>query len=374
MNRFHLFVSALAFLAASCAPDLTIYATKPGEVRLDAYEYLVVEPFSDATGQPISLPEGASVTANAPLADLLRARVLRDLSSGGQFRLLPNLNRLQGALPPKQRIAILKGEVRYFEASKLGGDRRTHVFLARKTNSRSVGELLVQGAASGIASSAERSGKGFEVVHPFVERAVAVQATFRLVAADSGQELTEPITLRAHFHKKWNGAEESSLLERELARAFQIQNLGLKDLLATLDEVENQLRLKQQNPDEYLARGLHLKKDEKVPYLLSDLRALLSEQIAQRLSEKISRHQVPFELDLASGDAVAKNLIQGGAFGEAINRLEAKSTLDSGDLYNLGVAYEALGEYSQAQRQYSRGLNQEPDSAQFKTALDRVRP
>ncbi|MDT8447225.1 MAG: hypothetical protein RRB13_10085 [bacterium] len=360
-------------LLSGCAPDLTIYATKPGKLQLDQIEYLVVEPFEDQTGVVIDLPQGLNVKSNAALGPLLRAQVLKGLSSGGQYRLLPDHKGLQGVQPALGKVAILRAKLAYFEMERQGGDQQFHVFLAKKTNTQSVGELLAVTAGSAIASSAERSGKGFKVAHPYVERAAALQVTFLLVSALDGEPLAAPITKNLHFHKKWGGTEGSSMLDPDLEAAFGVDNLNVEDLWAELGQVDDRLRMKTQNPDEYIAKGYHLKEDVKVPLLLSDLRARLSREAAQALTQQISQHQVPFALDLSGGDGVAINLIKGGAFNEAINRLEAlPAPLDAGDQYNLGVAYEAMGEYAQARRKYGAGLDADPGSSLFKQALQRV--
>ncbi|OGH01060.1 MAG: hypothetical protein A2600_01365 [Candidatus Lambdaproteobacteria bacterium RIFOXYD1_FULL_56_27] len=359
-------------LLVGCAPDLTLYSTKGPELAVEEMDNLVVEDFTDELGQPLEGPaQPGLLKANQPLAAQVRAQVLAELSKGGDFRLIPPSG-LQGRLPEAGKTALLKGRVRYYELDAQGADKVFYVLLAKKKGLDSAADLLGAAAGSGIAALAESQGKGFVVPTPYQERAGALEVTFELVRASDQSALVAPQALGVYWHQKWGGKPELSVLSPPLVQGFE--NLGLKNpgLFAQADEIAQRMALKQQNPEEYLAKGYHLNQDDQVPLLAADVRSLLSQELGERFVRRISRHTVPFALNVSGGDGQASVLIKAGAFNQAINRLESlPQPLGSDDLYNLGVAYEAMGEVSNAKRQFQKGLDQDPKNQRFLEALAR---
>lgn len=371
MSRLFWVILLLA-LVSGCAPDLTLYSTKGPELSVEEMDNLVIEEFTDELGQPLDGPaERGLLKANQPLAAQVRAQVLSELSKGGDYRLIPPSG-LQGKQPLAGKTAVLRGKVRYYELNAQGADKIFYVLLAKRQGLDSAADLLGAAAGSGIAAMAESQGKGFVVPTPYQERAGALEVTFELVRADDQRPLVEPQKVAVYWRQKWGGKPELSVLPVPLLQGFE--SLGLKKLglLDQADEIAQRMALKQQNPEEYLAKGYHLNQDDQVPLLAADVRSLLSRELGERFVRRISRHTVPFELNVSGGDGQASVLIKAGAFNQAINRLESlPQPLGMDDLYNLGVAYEAMGEVSNAKRQFQKGLDQDPQNRRFLEALAR---
>ncbi|OGG94072.1 MAG: hypothetical protein A2527_09480 [Candidatus Lambdaproteobacteria bacterium RIFOXYD2_FULL_50_16] len=377
MRRTLIWLTGLALLTAGCGPDLTIYSTRPGELGIEGIDNLVVGEFKDQLGAPVTPPgDGAPFVANRPLALLVKSEVAKGLSKSGDYRILPSLNvgELQGRQPELAKTAVLSAEVRYYELDYRGYDDILYVLMARNNGKDLMDSLGNAAIGAGIAAAAEAAGKGFKVPTPLVERAGALEVTFHLTKASDGSKLVEPVTKWAYWHKKWGGDESKSQLDPALVEGFEKKGLAQVGFSDKLADTKERVQLKYSNPDEYVALGLHLADSEKVPLLDLDIENLLAQSAAQDYVKLIARHHVPAKLDLASGDAGAVALIKGGAYNEAINRLEGlPSPLAAADLYNLGLAYEANGEFAQARRNYQMGLDQDPNASSFKAAMERVK-
>jgi tetratricopeptide (TPR) repeat protein len=88
------------------------------------------------------------------------------------------------------------------------------------------------------------------------------------------------------------------------------------------------------------------------------------------------RERIKSEI-LRGGDAVAVKLIENNALNLAVNRLDklisSESDPDVEDVYNLGLAYEALTEIQQALEFYQKANDIDSDQEVVKIALKRVR-
>ena len=87
--------------------------------------------------------------------------------------------------------------------------------------------------------------------------------------------------------------------------------------------------------------------------------------------QKISKYSVEAVLEVAAGDSVAVNYMNGNAYEKAINRLEGLEERSEADSYNLALSYESIGERSQATKYYQEALDKNPENAIYKEAIDR---
>ena len=72
------------------------------------------------------------------------------------------------------------------------------------------------------------------------------------------------------------------------------------------------------------------------------------------------------------GDEVGTTLLQGNAYEEAITYLQGRKDRTASDDYNLGLAYEALGQRQQA-RTFYESANRRDSEDLYEEALNRVK-
>ena len=131
--------------------------------------------------------------------------------------------------------------------------------------------------------------------------------------------------------------------------------------------------LASRDPDEYLARGLHLRRDARVPKLLLEIQARLAQDVSRRFLQTVSDTSEAAALELLSGDPVAVALIQGNAYEDAIAWLQGRGSREAEDEYLLGLAYEATGQLPQARIHYEEAHHLDSGSSVIQEALERVR-
>jgi tetratricopeptide (TPR) repeat protein len=100
--------------------------------------------------------------------------------------------------------------------------------------------------------------------------------------------------------------------------------------------------------------------------------------VAYEFTKQIVPHREKIKSEiLRGGDSVAVKLIENDALNLAVNRLDKIVSRDSDsdveDLYNLGLAYEALSEMNQALVFYQKANDIDSDKKVVKAALKRVR-
>jgi len=373
----------LLLLMSSCgSKELQFHVTKPAQLPVENIKNLSIDSFEDQLGVSILLPKGAQsepgqFSANARAADLLRAQVVADLSTSGQYRLLNTTGADQGysgVIPEAGETGIIRARVRYFERIQEGNDPIFYVLTVKNNNMPLEKRLLVEGLKLLVVRSAERSGKGFKVPIPYVEELVAMEVDFDFIRQSDGSKIIPTQTFRQYFWKKWGGDPEKSIFPLPVVSVFRSmlkQELGM---LGELEGMSRRLQQQIQDPQEFIALGLHLKQNPQVPLLPLDLKNKMASRIAREYVKRISRYHEIAKLEIASGDAIGANLIRGNAYNAAINRLEGLSKpLSSEDGYNLGLAYEASGEFIQASKIYRQALDRDAGNTQLKQAIRRVK-
>jgi tetratricopeptide (TPR) repeat protein len=145
-----------------------------------------------------------------------------------------------------------------------------------------------------------------------------------------------------------------------------------EDITVSLLSKIDQAGLYFTNPNEYYARGFNLRNNVQVPQTPLDLKIRLGRQIARQYVKQISPYQETTELLVQDGNSVAVNLIRGNAYQEAIAFLQALNERTAEDEHNLGLAFEAGGEISQARIHYETALEMDNNNVVFKAALTRT--
>ena len=94
--------------------------------------------------------------------------------------------------------------------------------------------------------------------------------------------------------------------------------------------------------------------------------------MARQYVKQISPYQESAELLVQDGNSIAGNLIRGNAYQEAVAFLLALKERTAEDEHNLGLAFEATGEISQARKHYETALKMDNNNPVFKAALTRT--
>lgn len=379
-----------------CAPKVTFQVQRVAETPLPpVIRFLTIAQVSGSAGeiaQPQDQGEGGgfsfggkaqqlSPEVNAfvarpepseATADLVRAAMVDALSTQSSLRLLnttPDSSLLNGSQPDAVEVAALTIEVRYNTAQFLKREQIAYLVMVENKGTTWEQQLL---AKTGTMI-AESGGAGFDVPVGYVERFAALEATFTLTRKSDGALLLPPQTFRSYYVRKWGGSRGSTHLAPKIRTRIQAQfqqdESTLDALLAEIDVAE----LAAQDPDEYLARGLHLRRDARVPRLPLEIQVRLAKEVSRRFLQTISDTSETAALKLLSGDAVAGALMQGNAYEDAIAWLLGVDSRGAEDEYLLGLAYEATGQLRQARIHYEAAQRLDSGNSVIQEALQRMR-
>jgi len=394
-NNKIFFALIFLFLASCSAPKVTFYVTSPSELPVKDVENIEIGAFENEIGKVIPVPQTAEddeqdyqpltptvakLESNGQSATLVRGLLVSKISASGQYQLLntdEGIN-LTGVLPDQSKTGVLSAKVRYFEHSTKGSEILSYVLVATKGNLPMMDQLLLAGMSGATIMALEANGKGYKVATPYIEKIAAMEVVFSLKRKSDGSDIVPPQTLRSYYLKKKGGEQDgiTSLGTSHATEAIKrpiIENYPADESM--LDSLSGQFEATQlalEDPDEFLARGLNLKQHGDVTATSLDIRYRLAKSIVADYVKKISSYQQELDLEVASGDAIAVNLINGNAYDKAINYLEKMSTREEADNYNLALAYESVGDRFQASKYYQEALTQSPGNEDYESALKRV--
>jgi len=377
----------LLFLISSCTPKITYQVTRPGELPVKNIKFVSVGEFKDVLGERIQYPKRAQkikgntsadqFKSNQKIADLVQSHVIAGLSKGGEYQILNSTAKaisFSGSIPNPNEVGVLRAKVRYYEVIKDGKNEKFFILLATNNDMSPLQQIGVLALKATALSSAERSGKGFAVDIPFVETVAALEIEFDFIRKSDGSKIIPTQIMRRYYANKWGGVPEKSILTQRLKDVIVEEYQSDETLLAGLSDIATQLELAINDSNAFQEKGYLLKQNDKVPLLSLDLRTRLVSAMATDFVNKISRHHKEAVLTIASGDSTAITLLNGNAYDEAINYIETlKKPLSKEDLYNLALAYEAVGEFSQAQSYYKEGLRKNPGNEMFQAGIKRVK-
>ena len=105
--------------------------------------------------------------------------------------------------------------------------------------------------------------------------------------------------------------------------------------------------------------------------LISDLATSIATNFARRVA--VTERWVSYPL-ATDGDVQGRLLVEAGAYEMAINRLQQVTSKKkhADDLYNLGLAFEAIGEYGLAQTAYTDAWEADKNCLLYAQGLGRV--
>ena len=383
-----------AFLFTACAPKVSFQIERPPLQIVENINYIEVGNFQTASGQ-IKFPSDATSESKRIFsgtekllkpaisefnstneqghltADLLRAALLHELSLQSPYQLINTTGMeagFSGVLPDQSEIAVLHGKVKYAEIiieSEEG--------LSYFTNVKNKGATLEQSLLAGVVSmGAESSGTGFVIATPYVEQIAALEVEFLLLRKNDGSEVVPSQSFRTYFVRKWGGSVVTSHLPLKIKDSIINNYQSDEDSSESLLSIIDRAGLSFTNPTEYFARGFNLRNNAKVPQTTLELKIRLGRQVARQYVKQISPYQERAELLVQDGNSVAVNLIRGNAYQEAVAFLLALNERTAEDEHNLGLAFEAAGEISQARKHYETALKMDSNNPVFKAALTRT--
>jgi hypothetical protein len=373
----------------SCAKEVvTFNVTRSSELKIDNVELIAIGDFEDVLGENIPLPKGVgkvkskqqinAFESNQSLSELVRAYIISEISKGGEYKIINSTGEetgYSGIVPDMAKVGVINARIKYYEHTKEANDKKFFVLLITNNGMPMEKRLIVSGLKIIAVKVAEKSGKGFKIPVPYVERVGAIEVDFDLIRKSNGKKIVPTQTFRFYNIKKWGGDEDVSILAREIKKAILAKYNIEESMLDVITDEARKSALALMDSDEYLAKGYHLKNNSNVPLLKLDLRQILASSVAQQFARKISKYHVQEEIEIASGgDDIGVNLMQGNAYDKAIGHLETLSKpLDLDDLYNLALSYESMGEYPQALNYYEQGLDASDGEQRFKFGIKRVK-
>jgi hypothetical protein len=383
-----------AFLFTACAPKVSFQIERPPLQIVENINYIEVGNFQTVSGQ-IKFPSDATSESKRIFsgtekllkpaisefnstneqghltADLLRAALLHELSLQSPYQLINTTGMeagFSGVLPDQSEIAVLHGKVKYAEIiieSEEG--------LSYFTNVKNKGATLEQSVLAGVVSmGAESSGTGFVIATPYVEQIAALEVEFLLLRKNDNSEVVPSQSFRTYFVQKWGGSVVTSHLPLKIKDSIINNYQSDEDSSESLLSIIDRAGLSFTNPTEYFARGFNLRNNAKVPQTTLELKIRLGRQVARQYVKQISPYQERAELLVQDGNSVAVNLIRGNAYQEAVAFLLALNERTAEDEHNLGLAFEAAGEISQARKHYETALKMDSNNPVFKAALTRT--
>ena len=310
--------------------------------------------------------------SSGQVAELFRLHVLKNFSKKSSLKLLNTSEDAKGypvVIPDQNRVAVISALVRYSQIKQENKEPVPYLLTVFNEALPIEQQLLARDAVFG----AERLGGGIEENTPYVELIGVLEVRISLNRQSNGAELIPPQTLQAFYVRKWGGKSETSHLPDNV-RLWITKNFQEDDnLTERLPSESDKTRMIIENQEQYLAQGYNLKRDSRVPLSNLDLQYRLTDQIAREYVSQVipTFRKADMSID-SDGDGVGTTLLQGNAYEEAITYLQGRKDRTASDDYNLGLAYEALGQRQQAKTFYE-SANRRDSEDLYEEALNRVK-
>ena len=329
----------------------------------------------EAEGPPDLSPGVLSFEADQSseqVAELFRLQLLKNFSKKSSLKLLNTSEDAKGypvVIPDQNRVAVISALVRYSQIKQESKEPVPYFLTVFNEALPIEQQLLARDAVFG----AERLGGGIEENTPYVELIGALEVRISLNRQSNGAELIPPQTLQAFYVRKWGGKSETSHLPDNVKLWITKNFQEDENLTERFPSESDKTRMIIENQEQYLAQGYNLKRDSRVPLSNLDLQYRLTDQIAREYVSQVipTFRKADMSID-SDGDEVGTTLLQGNAYEEAITYLQGRKDRTASDDYNLGLAYEALGQRQQA-RTFYESANRRDREDLYEEALNRVK-
>ena len=328
----------------------------------------------EAEGTPHLSPSVLSFEADQSseqVAELFRLQVIKNFSKNSSLRLLNTSEDVKGyggVIPAPNRVVVISALVRYSQIRKESKESVPY-FLTVFNEALPIEH---QFSARDAVFGAERLGDGIKENTPYVELMGALEVRVSLNRQSNGGELIPPQILQAFYVRKWGGKSETSHLPDNV-RVWINKNFQEDENLTErfLNEADK-TRMISENYEQYLAQGYNLRRDSRIPLSNLDLQYRLTEQIAREYVSQVvpTFRKADMSID-DDGDEVSITLLKGNAYEEAVAYLQGRKDRTASDDYNLGLAYEVLGQRQQA-RTFYESANRRYSEDLYEEALNRV--
>ena len=329
----------------------------------------------EAEGPPDLSPGVLSFEADQSseqVAELFRLQLLKNFSKKSSLKLLNTSEDAKGypvVIPDQNRVAVISALVRYSQIKQESKEPVPYFLTVFNEALPIEQQLLARDAVFG----AERLGGGIEENTPYVELIGVLEVRISLNRQSNGAELIPPQTLQAFYVRKWGGKSETSHLPDNVKMWITKNFQEDENLTERFPSESDKTRMIIENQEQYLAQGYNLKRDSRVPLSNLDLQYRLTDQIAREYVSQVipTFRKADMSID-TDGDEVGTTLLQGNAYEEAITYLQGRKDRTASDDYNLGLAYEALGQRQQA-RTFYESANRRDSEDLYEEALNRVK-
>ena len=402
-----IFFALFSFLVTSCAPKVVkFYVTRPSEFKIENVKYIETGKFVSSSGkietiqiekeepEPGEAPEEPKepdyepiepvineFNANTDAHQIVRSVLFSILSRNGQYQILNTEEGvfLSGAQPDSAKTGLINAKVKFFfSISNLSQEKLSYILVAKKQNLPLMDQLMLEGIVIGVVAGLEANDKGFKVSTPYVEKIAAIEAEFEFIRKSDKSKIIPNQVFRSYYLKKHGGDSDGTFslgtshvkFETKQAIYNKFPNESfLEDITSEIDSLE----LAFMDPDEFLAKGGNLKQADNLPDTLLEIKYKLAEDISKQFVPKISKYNVETTVYVAPGDSIGINLINGNAYQKAINHLENLAEKSEADNYNLGLAYESVGERNQALKYYQAASDMSPENEEYINSVNRLK-
>ena len=384
-----------SMMVASCAPKVSFKIHRPPLQQVQNIKYIEIGTFEIIPGK-IELPgseklvNSESVTESKKtlqpsvtnfistkgksnhISELVRATLVHYLSLHSPYQLINTTGDktgYSGVLPNTSEVGVISGKIKFSEMIFESSEKLSYFANIKNKGVRLEQSLLTDA----FVMVAEASGRGFMIPTPYVEHLGAIEVEFFMHRKSSGENIVSPQAFRSYHAQKWGGDPRTSHLPAVIKTAITEGFYQDQDFSATLLTRIDRAGLSFTNPTEYFARGFNLRQDVRVPQTALDMQIRLGRDVAKKFIRQISPYHETADLIVLDGNPVAVTLIRGNAFQEAIAFLQSQDARSAEDEYNLGLAFEAIGEIQIARKHYQLALNQDYENQEFKDALTRTK-
>lgn len=353
----------LSLLTISCTKEVQLTVIKPAEVSTSGIQKIAVGSFEIAEIHDIRKVERAgnwqkaertlSTEEKKVLSNQVRARVVNALSVVPVFELVYT-----------DEFAKLENDQALRDAIAAGGFKTTEVD-AVINGKIWLNIVRIDSSETNITDLAYEQGGGMGSLSYKLE--VLVYWPYKSISSTMGLELkltrlnpTEVIAVtydsRAYHHKFGGKPKDTS-------ESITEQTQSIATSLASANASKS--------PDS------DFEESDLVMPNFDQLVADLSESIAAQFVRRISITQETVNYPIASGgDPSARILIEAGAYEKAIAVLTAvldrSEDKDPDDFYNLGLCFEAVGDYGLAAISYNDAIKRDPNNLQYAQGIGRI--
>lgn len=358
MRHLRIGLLALSLLAASCAPQVQLKTLRPAEIDTGGIRRVAVGPFeiaaveqrlqTERNGDWEVSPINLNAAQKKALSEQIRARVISLLAETPYYELiytdefaeLQNDERLQEVIAAagyksQQTQAVISGRV-WIELVKTDGA------IPQKTEMD-----FVAGGKSTLSLSVEKM-----VWWPYKSARGNLTLQMKMTRLVPTETVAASIATRSYAHRI--GGEPLDMID-QLKQSTQ-------NLTEGGGEVEE-------------SRFNVIEGSDQVLPSFEQLTGTLAASVATDFIRKISVTETTRPLSVATGgDQRGKLLVEAGAYGMAIERLQQTTANEpqGDDLYNLALAYEASGEYGLARLTYREALRTDGKNPLYAQGLGRV--